>query len=90
MDDNPYRDGIAVLVRFPRSKAEGQGDRANWPWLAGVIEQRCAEDEWQVLVQDRLVAETEDVTAPPHDAPDEDLFYPLVFRDSSELRAAPV
>ena len=85
-DDNPFPDGTAVLVRFPRHKAEEQGDRDAWPYLPGVIEQRCAEDEWQIIVQS---PELEDGTAPPPDTPDEDLFYPLVYRDRRELRTAP-
>jgi hypothetical protein len=32
-------------VRFPRTKAEQQPDREQWPWLRGMIEQRVEEDE---------------------------------------------
>jgi hypothetical protein len=73
-------------VRFPRSQAEEQGNRSAWPWLAGVIQQRVGEDEWQVAVVDREVAELEDVPTPPPDAPEEDLYWPLAFRDRSEVR----
>ena len=49
-DDNPYPDGTPILVRFPRSQAEQQADRDAWPYLPGMIEQRCGPDEWQVVV----------------------------------------
>jgi hypothetical protein len=85
-DGNPYPDDTPVLVRFPRSQAEEQADREQWPWLSGVIEQRCGEDEWQVCVESRAVAMAEDGTPAPDGTPDADLWHPVVFRDSSELR----
>jgi hypothetical protein len=43
-------------------------------YLPGTIEQRCAPDEWQVVVTDRQVAETEDGTPALEDGtPDDDL-----------------
>ena len=83
---NPFPDDTAVLVRFPRSQAEERGDRAAWPWLAGVIQQRVGADEWQVCVEDMAVATAEDGTPAPDGTPDEDLWHPVVYRDSSELR----
>lgn len=85
--ENPFPDGTPVPVKFPRDKAEEQGDRGLWPWLRGVIEQRCQGEppEWQVLVQDRSVAELEDGTAAPEGTPDDDLYWPRVFRDGSEI-----
>jgi hypothetical protein len=49
---NPYPDGIEVRVRYPRSKAEEQADREQWPWLPEVIQRRCQgwPPEWQVIV----------------------------------------
>jgi hypothetical protein len=55
----------------------------------GRIEQRCGEDAWMIALTDRSVAELEDGTPASPDAPAEDLYFPLVFRDGSELRTAP-
>ena len=89
-DDNPYPDGTPILVRFPRTKAEEQGDRSAWPYLPGTIEQRCAPDEWQVVVTDRQVAETEDGTPALEDGtPDDDLWFPTCYRDRSEIKQWP-
>ena len=85
-DDNPFPDDMPVLVRFPRSQGEERGNRSAWPWLRGVIQQRVGEDEWQVCVADRAVATADDGTPAPDDTPDEDLWHPVVYRDSSELR----
>ncbi|MGA2830329.1 MAG: hypothetical protein ABSF03_29950 [Streptosporangiaceae bacterium] len=77
---------LPVPVRFPRSQAGEQADREQWPWLPGVIAQRVGEEEWQVCVADRQVATAEDGTPAPDGTPDADLWHPVVFRDSSELR----
>lgn len=72
-----YADGSAVLVRFPRTPAERDGDRNVWPWLPGTVLERCGPDEWRARV----------------DAPeleDGDGMYPAVYWDASELRPAPV
>ena len=42
-------DETPVLVKFPRTKEEEQGDRNAWRWLPGTIVQQCGPDEWQVL-----------------------------------------
>ena len=67
-----------VLVRFPRDKAEEQGSREAWPWLPGTVLQQVGEDEWDVLVEDPGLAE----------ARDGGLWYPVCFRDCTELRPA--
>jgi hypothetical protein len=87
-DGNPYPDGTPILVRYPCTEAEQQADREQWPYLPGTIEQRVGEDEWQVIVQDRAVAELEDGTAPPDATPDENLWHPVVYRDRSEIKQA--
>jgi hypothetical protein len=79
-----FEEGQQVQVRYPLSKAEEQGDRDAWPWLPGVIEEVCGPDEWSVMVD---LPRLEDGTPAPADADDEDIFYPVCFRDSSELRA---
>jgi hypothetical protein len=47
-----------------------------------MIEQHCGPDEWEVVVEAREVAMLEDGSP----APDGDLYYPLVFRDRSEIK----
>ncbi len=87
--DNPFPDDTDVLARFPRSKAEERGDRSAWPWLAGVIQQRCGEDGWQVALTDRSVAESEDGTVAPEETPADDLWFPARYRDASEIKLRP-
>ena len=82
-----YPEGAAVEVRYPRSKAEEQGDRAAWPWLPGTIEEVCGPDEWLVAVESHDVATAEDGSPAPTDDDDADVWFPMCFRDSTELRA---
>ena len=86
---NPYPDEMAVLVRYPRDKAEEKAGRESWPWLPGTIVQRCGPDEWEVCVDAREVAMPGDGTRPPEDVPGDQVLYPCCFRDASELRPAP-
>jgi len=85
-NDGRHPDGSLVLVRYPRSKAEEQGDRAGWPWLAGTMLSQCGPDEWEVCVEAREVAVLEDGSPAPDGTPDDDMYHPLCFRDASELR----
>ena len=44
-------------------------------------------DEWVVCVEDMTVAALEDGSSPPDGTPDEDdLFYPMCYRDRSEIK----
>jgi hypothetical protein len=52
-----------------------------------VIQQRVGADEWQVCVESRAVATAEDGTPAPDGTQDEDLWHPVVYRTSSEIRA---
>lgn len=81
-----YPEGTPVLVKYPPGKAEA--DRAVWPWLPGTVEEACGPDEWLVVVEDRAVAQLEDGSPAPADVADEDVWFPVCFRDSSEIRAA--
>ena len=81
-------DDMAVMVKFPRTKQEEQGDRAAWPWLPGTILQQVGPDEWQVCVEDMAVAVRQDGSRPTPRTPKNKLFYPLCFRDSSEIKLA--
>lgn len=83
--ENPYPNDAAVLVRYPRTKAEEQGDRSAWPWLPGSIVERCGPDEWRACVEAREVAVLEDGSRPPEDVPDDELLFPCCYRDHFEL-----
>jgi hypothetical protein len=82
----PYDEGSPVQVRYPRSAAEKDGDRSAWPWLPGMVEEACGPDEWLIVVEDRAVATLEDGSPAPADVADEDVWFPMCFRDASELR----
>ena len=75
-----------VLVKYPRSKDEERGDRAAWPWLPGTVVEQVGPDEWQVCVEDMAVAVRKDGSKPTPRTPKNKLFYPLCFRDSSEIK----
>jgi hypothetical protein len=83
---NPFPDEAPVLVKYPQTKAEERAGRESWPWLPGTIMSRCGPDEWQVCVEARGVAMLEDGTRPPENVPDDELLFPVVFRDASEIR----
>jgi hypothetical protein len=90
-EDGPaaaFADDMAVMVGFPRTKQEEQGDRAAWPWLPGTIVQQCGPDEFQIVVEDMAVAVRQDGSRPTPRTPKNKLFYPLCFRDSSEIKLA--
>jgi hypothetical protein len=76
-DVNLYPEDTPVMVRFPRTKQEEQGDRSAWPWLPGTILEQCGPDEWDVRVDAPELAAEEDG----------EVWYPACFRDSSEIRA---
>ena len=87
--DGPvFTEDMAVMVRFPRTKEEERSDRAKWPWLPGTIVQQCGPDEWQVCVEDMSVAVRKDGSKPTLGTPQSNLYYPLCFRDASEIRRA--
>jgi hypothetical protein len=56
--------------------------------MPGVIEEVCGPDEWLVCVTSREVATEEDGSPALPGTPDDDLYYPMCFRDASEIRAA--
>jgi hypothetical protein len=90
-DDNDGRfpDGSRVEVRYPRTRHEEQADRAGWPWLPGTIERQCGPDEWLVCVEDRGVAVFQDGRRAPRGTASRNLYYPMCFRDSAEIRPRP-
>ena len=81
-----YPEGTAVLVRYPAPGMTHETPRESWPWYPGTIEETCGADEWLIAVESRDVATAEDGS--PADADDADVFYPMCFRDSAEIREA--
>jgi hypothetical protein len=87
-NDTPgaWHEDDSVEVRFPLPGSE-QSDRTSWPWLPGTVLAVCGPDEWQVCVEVRELATLEDGRPSRRDTPDHKLFYPVCFRDSSEIRS---
>jgi hypothetical protein len=81
-----FVEDMPVLVKYPRTKEEEQGDRAKWPWLPGTILQQCGPDEWRIVVEDISVAVRKDGSKPTPRTPSNRLYYPVCFRDASEIR----
>jgi hypothetical protein len=79
-----YPEDTHVEVRYPLSKEQETGPRSEWPWLPGTVAEVCGPDEWQIVVEDLGVATTENGGAWSPD--NGDPWYPLCFRDSSEIR----
>lgn len=85
-NDGRYPDDSPVLTRYPGPDRAASADREAWPWLPGSIVQQCGPDEWQVCVESEEAAVREDGSPVTPDTPADERYYPLVFRDSGELR----
>ena len=48
--------------------------------------EQCGPDEWLVCVEDRGVAVLRDGSPAPRGTASRNLYYPMCFRDSSEIR----
>ena len=48
-NDGRFPDDSLAEVRYPRTRQEELGDRAEWPWLPGLILSQCRPDEWRSL-----------------------------------------
>ena len=81
-----YPEDTPVEVKFPLDKEQEHGDRTAWPWLPGWVTEVCGPDEWQVMVQAPGLGVLEDGTPAGPDVPEDEQFFPLCFRDSSEIR----
>jgi hypothetical protein len=46
-----FEPGTQVEVKYPRTRAEHDGDRSAWPWLPGTVLEQCGPDEWAVDVE---------------------------------------
>jgi len=86
-DANPYPDKTLVLTRHSLSPTDvaNTEDRTTWPWLPGVIEERCGENEWSVIITDHRLATLEDGSPVPDDADNVTVFGPRCWRDCDEL-----
>jgi len=85
-NDGRFPDDSRVEVRYPRTRQEEHGDRAEWPWLPGSIVEQCGPDEWRVCVEDRGVAVLRDGRPPPRNTASPNPYYPMCFRGPSEIR----
>lgn len=79
-----------MFVRYPLTSEQEHGERAAWPWLPGTIVEQCGPDEWQVCIEDMSVAVRKDGSKPTPRTPRNRLYYPLCYRDSSEIKPRPV
>jgi hypothetical protein len=84
-----WREDEPVEVRYSLPD-DNLHDRSSWPWLPGTVVTVCGLDEWQVCVEVSELATLEDGRPARQNTPDHKLFYPLCFRDSSEIRARAV
>ena len=85
-NDGRFPDDCLVQVRYLRSKQEENGDRAQWPWLPGEIVRQCGPDEWLVCVTEHEVARLRNGRRAPRGTSPLKLYYPLCYRDASEIR----
>ena len=85
-NDGKHPDDSTVEVRYPRDKTQEVRGRELWPWMPGTVEQQCGPDEWLITIEDRSVAVQADGSPAQEGTPDEDLWFPQCFRDSSEIR----
>jgi len=83
--DNPFPDEAGVMVRYPAPGMTASDPREDWPWMPGVIENRCGPGEWLVTVYARELAQLADGTPAPDGTSGEDMWFPQCFRNASEL-----
>jgi hypothetical protein len=81
-----YTEGAWVETRFPLTIEQDAGPRESWPWVRGWVSEVCGPDEWQITVQTPELAQLEDGTPAPEGTPEEEAYYPAVFREASEIR----
>jgi hypothetical protein len=80
---NPFPDETPVQVRYPVTDDQ---PRDEWRWLPGTALERCGRDDWRVCVEVRELATREDGSKPRRNTPRHKLFYPMCFRDASDIR----
>jgi hypothetical protein len=77
-NDGRFPAGLAVITPYPVTDEQADGDRASWPWLPATILSQCGPDEWTLVIEAPGAIKAEDGTG--------DDRYPIVFRDSAEIR----
>jgi hypothetical protein len=77
-NDGRFPDDSRVEVGYPRTRQEELGDRAEWPWLPGLILSQCGPDEWYVCVEARELAMLDDGRPTPDGTADQDVVHPGV------------
>jgi hypothetical protein len=82
-----YPEGSWVQTPYPLTPGQ-EHDRESWPWLRGWVSGVCGPDEWQIVIQHPELAQLEDGSPAPAGTPADQAFYPVCFRDSSEIRPA--
>ncbi len=86
LPDGQLVEDTPVLVKYSLTPEEERGDRAAWPWLPGTILQQVGADEFQIVVEDLAVAVRADGSKPTPRTPKNRLYFPLCFRDASEIK----
>jgi hypothetical protein len=84
-----YPEGTWVETKFPLTVDQNVGPRESWPWVRGWVSTVCGRDEWQITVQAPELARLADGTPAPEGTPEEEAYYPAVYRDASEIRPVP-
>ena len=75
-NDGRFPDGLAVLTPFPITDEEIAGGRDSWPWVTATVNAQVGDDEWELVITAEEAVTDDDGTP----------YYPVVFRDSSEIR----
>ncbi|MGH3194529.1 MAG: hypothetical protein ACRDOH_33845 [Streptosporangiaceae bacterium] len=76
-----------VETRYPLVSEQEHGAREAWPGLPGWVVSVCRPGEWEICVQEPSLGRLEDGSIPGPEVPEAGQFFPVCFRDSSELRA---
>lgn len=76
-NDGRFPDDADVKVRFPLTDRQMAAGRATWPWVDGYVAGQCGPNEWDICVTGADPVDYDEDGEP---------LFPLVFRDSSEIR----
>ena len=86
-NDGRFPDDSPVWVWYPPDASTPCPPRETWAWLPGSVLEQSTSSEWQIVVEVRELATLQDGSPAPAGTPDKDLYYPICFRDDSEIRA---
>lgn len=85
-NDGRWPEGARVRTPYPAPGMTPDTPRERWPWMDATVELQGGPDEWMLTIEDRSVAQLENGTPAPDGTPEENLWHPQAFRDSSEIR----